>query len=82
MVFVSEKYFSSDKIWFNCFGADMNHKRISLLLLKMNLHTIMVGSIVNLRPYYRSGMDSENPNVLLRKNDGNVDIVNLLPIAL
>lgn len=42
----------------------------------------MVGSIVNLRPYYRSGMDSENPNVLLRKNDGNVDIVNLLPIAL
>ena len=60
----------------------MNHKRINLLLVKMNLHMIMVGSRVNSRPHSRSGMDNENPNVLLSKNDGNVDIVNMLPIAL
>lgn len=82
VVFVSEKYFSSDKFWLIVNGADMNHKRISQLLLKINLHTIMVGSRVNLRFNYKSGMDSENLNVLPRRNDGNVDIVNLLLTAL
>lgn len=82
VVFVSEKYFSSDKIWLIVNGADMNHKRISQSLLKINLHMIMVGSRLNLRPNYRSGMDNENLNVLPRKSDGNVDIVNLLPTVL
>ena len=65
-----------------CFQADMNYRKISQCLVKINLHMILTGSKNKFKAVLNSGQVSEKPVTPLRKSAGNAGIVNLLQFTL